>query len=145
MAYDGFFRNANDHTVVKIYTPLFFCDGYCGKAIDHHLIGRGYAVMENDWKFSASDIYDLCNWNCYERLPEKPANLHSDLSVIGHGLIVEDPYTGEFWLALSHGWFKGTREEVEKKMEIEIRERAEWEAHYSYELDLTNSVVVIVD
>ena len=120
--YDGFFHNANDHIVVKIYTPLFLCDGYCGIIIDHHLIGRGYAVMENDWVFSPEDIFDLCNWEHTSQ--EKPVNLYSDLNTVGHGFVVEDPRTGDFWLALSHGWFKGTQSVVEA--EIEIHELNNW-------------------
>ena len=120
--YNGFIHVGDNYHICKIYTPLFSCDGYCGEIIDHHLVGRGYAVTESQ-SFNPEEIFDLCNW--MHTSDEKPNNLYSDIETIGHGLVIED-FDGNFWLALSVGWFNGTKEQIENKI-LSFNSDAYWE------------------
>ena len=67
----------------------------------------GYAEVET---FDAEDIFDLCNW--WHWAKEKPENLHADVASCGHGLLVINPETQEYWLALSVGWLVGDEAKI---------------------------------
>ena len=95
---------------IPVYTPKFSCADYCGTIIDSNLMDRGYVEINILSPLNPENVFHFCNWSCWTE--EKPENVYTDIDVIGHGLVVKDPITGVYHLALSVGWFSGTKEDV---------------------------------
>lgn len=89
---------------VKIYE--FKLDAKKG---EHELTPTYLGFVETE-SFVPEEIFHLCNWS--EWCNYKPSNLHADIDVVGHGLLIVNPKTKEEWLTKSVGWFKGTHEEI---------------------------------
>lgn len=80
----------------------------CGKLLSDKIVFRGYVELD---EFDAEKAFDLCNWDCWA--DEKPREVHTDISRIGHGLIVFDEM-GTAHLALSSGWLSGSADTIRK-------------------------------
>lgn len=82
------------YNLKKVYTPEYL----------------GYIETESDLTGEdlAAYCWNMCNWFGKDKKPEE---LHSSISSCDHGICFKFP-NGENWLALSHGWLKGTSLEV---------------------------------
>lgn len=95
--------------------PIYF---YNFEVKDNHLVYSltpthlGYAEVD---KFDADELFNLCNWGHWT--DTKPENLNSNIFSCGHGLLLENPETGEKWLAKSQGWIVGDDETITKYIE----------------------------
>lgn len=78
----------------------------CGELLSDKIIPHGYVEVE---EFDPERIFDLCNWDCW--VEEKPAEVHSDIEWIGHGLIVRDE-NNKYYLALSTDWLEGDEDTI---------------------------------
>lgn len=91
-----------------------------GRIVSSKIIPHGYVELPT---FDAEKCWNLCNWDCWTE--KKPDNVHTDIERCNHGLIVYNPETKEYWLALSHGWFYGKSYEVAEYIYHHWREQ-EW-------------------
>lgn len=79
------------------------------RIISPFIIPHGYIEADT---FNAEQCWHLCNWDCWA--DKKPKELHSDIKVCNHGLIVYNPETKEYWLAITGGWIRGNGETIIK-------------------------------
>ena len=89
---------------IKVYHVK--TDDY-GRIISPQIIPHGYIKADT---FNAEECFNLCNW--FHWCKEKPKNVHSDIDSCNHGLILYNPQTKEYWLALSKGWHHGNAKKI---------------------------------
>ncbi len=80
--------------------------------ISPSILPHGYIEVDT---FDAERCWQLCNWVHWSEA--KPKEVHSDIDSCNHGLIVHNPDTNEYWLALSNGWLNSNIEEIKGYVE----------------------------
>ena len=75
-----------------------------------NIIKKGYVELD---KFNEEECWHLLNWSCWS--DEKPENVFSDLSCCNSDIIVHNPETNIYHLALPFGWKEFTSLESVKE------------------------------
>lgn len=89
-----------------------FDQGTCGGLKSDKIIVHGYVELD---EFDPEKAFRLCNWENWTS--EKPEENHTDISNIGHGLIVIDEsnkWNPVYHLALSGGWLTGDYQKMQR-------------------------------
>ena len=82
------------------------------RIISPKIISHGYIKAD---KFDPEECHNLCNW--FHWAKRQPKNLYSDIDNTTHGLVLYNPQTKEYWLALSVGWLHGKLNDIKRYLE----------------------------